>query len=112
MDGKVENSFYLYQTLFLLSNSHSRTTNITYELIALTVLPRDKMAAILADDIFKWIYVNKNGRIHIQISLTFIPTSPIDNKPALVLVMTGQAVNWTNDDPVNRRIYAALRGGH
>ena len=46
-----------------------------------------------------------------QISLTFIPTSPIDNKPALVLVMTGQAVNWANDDPVNRRIYAALGGG-
>ena len=44
----------------------------------------DKMDAILADDIFKWIFLNENGRIPIQISLKFVPTSPIDNKPALV----------------------------
>ena len=40
-----------------------------------THLPRDKMAAILADDIFKCIFLNENDRI------------PIDNKPALVQVM-------------------------
>ena len=28
-------------------------------------LPLDKMAAIMADDIFKWIFVNGNGRIPI-----------------------------------------------
>ena len=37
------------------------------------------MAAILADDIFKWIFLNENDRIPIQISLKFVPSSPIDN---------------------------------
>ena len=42
------------------------------------------MAAILADDIFKCILLNENDTILIQISLKFVPMSPIDNKPALV----------------------------
>ena len=46
------------------------------------------MAAILADNIFKWIFVNENGRILIQISRKFVPRSPVDNNPALVQVMT------------------------
>ena len=53
----------------------------------LTHLPLDKMAAILADDIFTRIFLNGNGRIPIKISLKFVPKSPIDNKPALVQVM-------------------------
>ena len=46
----------------------------------------NKMATILADDIFKWIFLNENDRILIQISLKYIPRSPIDNKPVLVQV--------------------------
>ena len=55
------------------------------------------MAAILADDIIKWIFLNENDRIPIQISLKFVPRSPIDNKPALVHVM-----DWcrTGDKPL------------
>ena len=34
----------------------------------LTHFPLDKMAAIWADDIFKCIFLNKRGRITIQIS--------------------------------------------
>ena len=45
------------------------------------------MAVILADDIFIWIFLNENDRIRIEISLKFVPRSPIDNKPALVQVM-------------------------
>ena len=45
------------------------------------------MAAILADDIFKRIFVNENNIIPIQISLKFVPRSPIDNRPALVQLM-------------------------
>ena len=45
------------------------------------------MATILADDIFKCIFLNENDRISIKISLKFVPRSPIDNKPALVQVM-------------------------
>ena len=47
------------------------------------------MAAIAADDIFKSILLNENDKITIQISLKFVPRSPIDNKPALV-----QAMAW------------------
>ena len=42
------------------------------------------MAAILANNIFKCIFLNENGRIQIQISLKFVPDGPIDNNPALV----------------------------
>ena len=45
------------------------------------------MVAILADNIFKCIFLNENDRIPIQISLKFVPRSPIDNKPALIQVM-------------------------
>ena len=38
-----------------------------FYLQGLTHLPLDKMAAILADDIFKRIFLNENGRIQIQI---------------------------------------------
>ena len=57
------------------------------------------MAAIMAEDIFKCIFLNEYNRIPIQISFKFVPRSPIDNKPALVPVMAnglapnrGQAV--------------------
>ena len=40
------------------------------------------MAAVLADHIFKFIFLNENDRIQIQISL-----SPIANKPALIRIM-------------------------
>ena len=61
------------------------------------MITMDKMAAILADDIFKWIFLNENSRIPIQISLKFVPKSPIDNKSALVQVM---AWCWTGDKPL------------
>ena len=37
-----------------------------------------------ADDILKCIFLNENVRIPIEISLKFVPKSPIDNIPALV----------------------------
>ena len=45
--------------------------------------PPDKMAAILADDIFKCIFMNEDDEI-LQISLKFDSDAPIDNDPALV----------------------------
>ena len=47
------------------------------------------MAAILADDIFICIFLNENDRIHIQISMKYVPKSPLDNNPALVEIMVG-----------------------
>ena len=45
------------------------------------------MATVLADNIFKCIFLNENERITIQISLKFVPMSPVDNTPALIQVM-------------------------
>ena len=45
------------------------------------------MAAMLADNIFKCIFLNENDRILIKISPKFVPRSPIDNNLALIQVM-------------------------
>ena len=50
------------------------------------------MATILADDIFKCIFLNENDIIPIKISLKIVPRSPIDNKPALVQVMAWRRI--------------------
>ena len=42
------------------------------------------MADILADDIFKCIFLNEKFWILIKSSLKFVPNRPIDNNPALV----------------------------
>ena len=75
----------------------------------LTHLPLDKMAAILADDIFNCIFLNENDKILIKISLKYVPRSPIDNKPALVQVMAWRQIG---DKPLSEPwcIHAALRG--
>ena len=39
------------------------------------------------DDIFKWIFLNENVRISINISLKFVPKGPINNIPIYVHVM-------------------------
>ena len=69
----------------------------------LTQIPLDKMAAILADDIFKCIFLNETDKISIQISLKLVPEGPIDSKPALVQVM-----NWrlTDDKPLPEQMMA------
>ena len=58
----------------------------------LNQLPLDKMAAILADDIFICIFGNRNDRIPIQMSLKYV------------------TITWTNDDPIHWRIYSAPGG--
>ena len=45
------------------------------------------MATILADGIFKCIFMNEKLSILIPISLKFVPKGPIDNKSALVQAM-------------------------
>ena len=50
------------------------------------------MAAILADEIFNYIFVNEKDRIPIHISLKYIPRSPVDNKPALLQVMAWRRI--------------------
>ena len=55
------------------------------------------MAAILANDIFKSIFLNENDRIPIQISMKFVRRSPTDNKQTLVEVMVWRR---TGDKPL------------
>ena len=55
------------------------------------------MAAILADGIFKCIFLNGNDKIPIPISLKYVPMSQINNTPALVKVM---AWPWPGDKPL------------
>ena len=56
------------------------------------------MATILADNIFRYIFVNEKFWILIKISLkfVFVPKGPIDNNPALVEIM---AWRWIGDKP-------------
>ena len=72
------------------------------------------MATILADDIFKCIFLNEHDRIPIQISLKFVPRSQIDNKAALVQVMawhqTGDKSLHESMLTVHLRIYMRHQG--
>ena len=45
------------------------------------------MAASLAGDNLKCIFLYEKDRISFRISMKFVPRSPIDNKPVLVQVM-------------------------
>ena len=75
----------------------------------LTHLPLDKMAAILADDIFKYIFLTENDRITSKFSLKFVPMSPIDNMPALVQVM---AWRRTGDKPLSEPMLTRFTDGY
>ena len=59
------------------------------------------MAAIKADDMFKWIFLNENGRSLIKISLKFVLGNPINNKPAMVQIM---AWHQPGDNPLSERM--------
>ena len=50
------------------------------------------MATILADDIFNCIYAIKMEKIPIQVSLKYVPRSPIDNEAALIQVMARRRI--------------------
>ena len=71
----------------------------------LTHLRWDKMAANLADKIFECIFLNKDERILIQLSLKFVSTNPIHNKPALVQVL---AWHRPGDKPLSERMLVSL----
>ena len=54
--------------------------------------PRGQYDGHFADDVFKWILLNEKFCILIQISLSFVPERPIDNKWALVHVMAWRGI--------------------
>ena len=67
------------------------------------------MAAILAKDIYKCIFLNENDRIAIQISLKFVQRSPIGNKPVFVQVM---AWCWIGDIPLPEPMLTQFTGAY
>ena len=68
----------------LLSQAQHSRIKIWYRL---THLHPDKMAAILAGEIYKCVFLNENVWIAIKISLKFVPKVRISNNPALVQIM-------------------------
>ena len=85
------------------------------EWTGLSHLPLNKIAAILADDIFKWIFYGENVWVSIK-NFTEVCSqesnwqwlSPgLDNGLA---PNRRQAIIWTNADPIHWRIYAELGG--
>ena len=58
-----------------------------------------------ADDIFKRIFSNENVWISIEISLKFVPKSPINNIPALVQIMAWR--RW-GDKPLSEPMMVSL----
>ena len=61
--------------------------------------------------IFKYIFLNENLWISLNISLNFVPKGHINNVPALVQIMAWrrrQAIIWKNDGLGYWHIYASL----
>ena len=71
-----------YKSIFLFHQTDSAQEGIKSEF--LTHLPLDKITAILADDLFRCIFVNVKFSILFKISLKFVPKGQIDNNVALV----------------------------
>ena len=57
------------------------------------------------DDFFKWIFLNENVWISINISLKFVPRGPINNIPTFVQVM---AWRWPSDKPLSEPMMIRL----
>ena len=76
------------QTNYPMSNLYGYMAAATIKcLTAITLWGRNKNGCHFPDDIFKWIFLNKNVWILINISLKFVPRGPINNIPTLVQVM-------------------------
>ena len=69
-----------------------------YIYASLNSSPPGQNGCHFADDIFKCIFMNEKFSILIQISLKFVPTGPIENKPAVVQIM---AWRRTGDKPLS-----------
>ena len=59
------------------------------------------MAAILADGIFKCIFLNENLLILLKISLKFVPKVRINNIPAMVQIMAWRRIG---DNPLSEQM--------
>ena len=90
-------------------HSHEELISIPGNVAVLTHLPLDKMAAILADDISKHIFLNEKLWILIEISLKFVPKGPIDNNPAFVEIMAWRRLG---DKPLSEPMLTRFTDAH
>ena len=74
-----------------------------------THLHRSKTATILADGIFKYVFLNENDRIPMKMSLKCFTKCPVDNKPALIQVM---AWRRTGDKPLHKPMMAQVTNAY
>ena len=90
---RIVNPYTLSNVLFLLGEQQATT----YYFRLLSSSPFGQMAAILATNILKYIFLNENDIYPIQNSLKFVPRTPFDHKPASVQIM---AWRRTGDTPL------------
>ena len=67
------------------------------------------------DDILKWMFLNENVQILIEISLKFVPRGQYQQYSSIgsdngLAPTRQQAIIWTNADRVHWHVYASLRG--
>ena len=76
-------------SIFSWQTPHSSPIRVRYgeSFVSFNTLRPIQNGRHFADDIFKWIFLNENVWILINISLKFVPQGPINNIPALVQIM-------------------------
>ena len=72
---------------------------------SINTLRRRQNGRLFADDTFKRIFLNKNIRISVNISLKCVPRGPINNTPTLVQVMTWRR---PGDKPLSEPVMVRL----
>ena len=88
---------YQWRLLFFLCGGQSRFRAFRFRYWFINSSPPGQNGRHFDRRCFKWSFLNENGRIPIQISVKFVPGSPIEHKPTVVQVMA-----WcrTGDEPL------------
>ena len=76
-----------------------------FNLIDLNTLRPRQNGRHFPDDIFKWIFLNENVWISIEMSWKFVPSGPISNIPALVQIM---AWRQPGNKPLSEQMMVSL----
>ena len=84
--------------------SHSQRNTVPFNTLRLKQNGRH-----FTDDIFKCILLNENVLISMKISLKFVPQGPINNTPALILIM---AWRRTDDKPLSEPMMAYVANAY
>ena len=100
---------YMYKV-----NIHPNILGSKESLVIINILGPGQNGRHFPDDILKWIFLNENAWILIEISLKIVPRGPINNIPALVQVMAWHRIG---DKPLSEPMltqftdaYMSLRG--